>query len=914
MFRSKGDCAASLKVGDKVTATGEIINYGGTIEFQYASLTVPAAEDETLPTIGSILEEAASLTDGKTLSGNRKTVGTVKEIKDPYSSQYKNITFILTDGTNDILVFRSKGDCAESLKVGDKVYVEGEVINYGGTIEFQYAALTTGNESTQPEEVKLSTVKQVLDAAKDLADGSYLTGEYMVSGTVSGFEKKFSYGGGDYHIFYITDATGTIYIYRPAGDALATLKNGDTVFVKGKVKNYKGTIEFEDAAVSFDDDYNSTYVEKLTDAEKTPVVPEGITGDYKFISIPHIIAIAKDGGDDFTSSESYYITGYVTNIANPYFGELTITDGNVTIYAYGLSNYQNFGKMPQVGDVVVIKAIVGTKGSDVELKNTSELVEVVNVELEDDYTESTIAQAREAEAGSKVIVSGVVAGFTYKNVKVGDNYVRDGLYIVNGTDSIYLYGAGIAYGLEVGNTIKVAGVKEFFVQESEINLAQKFGFSGACQLSDVVLISNDNGNTEFKNNAFTETTVKELMENEYDENITTQIYKVNALINKVPGQGFVNYYINDLDGTTGTYTYTKCNGNDFAWIDSYLNANGQYLCTLLVAVQNAKATASGCIWRFMPVTILDAYEFDKEDTPKFVFDYYVAPQFDKEYYADPAIKLVTTHSSTLLGYENATISYASSNTEVITITDGVLNIIAVGKANVEVTVSYNGKTYQETIELVRASEPTFDALTVAEAIAATKESTVTVIGIVGPGLANQTGFYLIDETGVISVTTTKEELAKFKQGNRVVIEGVRTQNRATATLTGQAKIGDAVLVHNYFGEHEYSTATFKQSTLADVHALIQQTGTDHTTDVYIIEASITSSGFTNIIGSGDTAITIYCSGAGQVSWAVEAANGQVVKMEVALCNWNEKTPYKCAILAIYLADGTKVVNPNNFAQ
>ena len=348
VFRSKGDCAASLKVGDKVTATGEIINYGGTIEFQYASLTVPAVEDEDLASIGSILEEAASLTDGKTLSGSRKTVGTVKEIKDPYSSQYKNITFILTDGTNDILVFRSKGDCAESLKVGDKVYVEGEVINYGGTIEFQYAALTTGNESTQPEEVTLSTVKAVLDAAKDLADGSYLTGEYMVSGTVSGFEKKFSYGSGDYYIFYVTDATGTIYIYRPAGDALATMKNGDTVFVKGKVKNYKGTIEFEDAAVSFDDDYNSTFVEKLTDAEKTPVVPEGITGDYEFISLPHIIAIAKDGGDDYTSSESYYITGYVTNIANPYFGELTITDGNVTIYAYGLSNYQAFGKMPQI--------------------------------------------------------------------------------------------------------------------------------------------------------------------------------------------------------------------------------------------------------------------------------------------------------------------------------------------------------------------------------------------------------------------------------------------------------------------------------------------------------------------------------------------------------------------------------------
>ena len=126
-----------------------------------------------------------------------------------------------------------------------------------------------------------------------------------------------------------------------------------------------------------------------------------------------------------------------------------------------------------------------------------------------------------------------------------------------------------------------------------------------------------------------------------------------------------------------------------------------------------------------------------------------------------------------------------------------------------------------------------------------------------------------------------------------------------------------MLVHNYFGENEYSTTTFKQSTLADVARLINQTGTnDHTTDVYIVEASIKSQGYTNIIENGQDSIGIYCSGAGQVSWAVEAAGGQgqIVKMEIALCNWNKKNPYKCAILAVYLADGTKVVNPNNFAQ
>ena len=285
----------------------------------------------------------------------------------------------------------------------------------------------------------------------------------MVTGTVSGFKEEFSYGGGNYYVLNITDSTGTIYVYKPTGDALATLKNGDTIFAKGVVKNYKGTIEFEGAEVSFDDDYNSTHVEKLTDAEKTPVVPSQVEGDYEFISLPHAIAIAKDGGEDYSATEKIYITGWVTNIANPYFGEITITDGNVTIYAYGLANYQAFGKMPQIGDVVVIEAYVGTKGTDVELKNTSKLVEVQAVELSSEYEEVTVAEAREAEAGEKVIVSGVVASFTYKNVKVGNNYVRDGLYIVNGTDTIYLYGAGIAYGLEVGNTIKVAGVKEYLL-------------------------------------------------------------------------------------------------------------------------------------------------------------------------------------------------------------------------------------------------------------------------------------------------------------------------------------------------------------------------------------------------------------------------------------------------------------------
>ena len=73
--------------------------------------------------IQKILAEASTLGNQEKLEGERTVTGTVKEITDAYSSQYKNITFILTDGTADILVFRSKGECAATLKVGDAVTV-----------------------------------------------------------------------------------------------------------------------------------------------------------------------------------------------------------------------------------------------------------------------------------------------------------------------------------------------------------------------------------------------------------------------------------------------------------------------------------------------------------------------------------------------------------------------------------------------------------------------------------------------------------------------------------------------------------------------------------------------------------------------------------------------------------------------
>ena len=55
---------------------------------------------------------------------------TVKEINEPWSEQYKNIGFTITDGTNDLYAYRCGG---VDVKVGDQVKVVGKLGEYNGT-------------------------------------------------------------------------------------------------------------------------------------------------------------------------------------------------------------------------------------------------------------------------------------------------------------------------------------------------------------------------------------------------------------------------------------------------------------------------------------------------------------------------------------------------------------------------------------------------------------------------------------------------------------------------------------------------------------------------------------------------------------------------------------------------------------
>ena len=497
----------------------------------------------------------------------------------------------------------------------------------------------------------------------------------------------------------------------------------------------------------------------------------------------------------------------------------------------------------------------------------------------------------------------------------------NGYILVDGSSSIYVYDMDSAQRVKTGNTVEIAGTKDFWILDSEKESAEKFGYKGCNQLTNITLISNDNGNTAFDTSWITESTVKQIIETPVSEDITTKLYKVTALVKKVPGTGFVNYYFFDLDGETGAYTYTQCNGGDFAWLDEF---DGK-ICTVYLTALNAKSAGSGCFFRLLPVAVYDeGFKFDLKDTAEHVVKYYGVGQFMPSYTGNPKAELITNVSSTLLGFENATITYSSSNESVVYFTSEngatVFNCGDTGTATVTVTATYGGTSYSETVEVKVAANVSVESITVADAIKAPIDTEVTVKGIVGPSVVNKNGFYLFGEDGsVIAVLlSSTDEFVGLEIGHEVVLTGMRERyiKDDSYETHGQTSIVNATIIANYYGNHEYSTEKFvTDKTVEDFYALDKTV--DYSTTVFVLTVKIErvtetySSNYKLISTASNTYISLYCSGAGQYDSLLKQFNGQTVTIEIAACNWNDKNYWRGCVLSVITEDG-KVYNRLNF--
>lgn len=628
------------------------------------------------------------------------------------------------------------------------------------------------------------------------------------------------------------------------------------------------------------------------------------------------ICAKLESGDK--SSVRYLIEATVDSITNPTYGAMIIKDetGEIKVYgsygADGQKRYSELDEKPYAGDKVLLSCVLQNFNGSYEIYSAW-ILEFEHVEIEineADYKEMSIAEVRTSEKATKAKVSGVVARITYAN-----GMIPSGFYLVDNTNAIYVYDSQIASRVEVGNKVTVLGEKDQWILETEMSNAAKFGYKGCTQITNCILKENDNKtDNKFDKSWITESTVKAMIDTPVTTDISSTIFKVNALVKKTPGNGFTNYYFYDLDGETGSYTYTQCNGNDFTWLDEF---DGK-ICTVYLSALNAKSTAASAYWRFIPVEVIDEnFTFDINNAAKFAVEYFAEGQFKANYTGDPAVEVVTTVDSTLLGFTGATITYSSNNTDAVYFetVEGVTKMHCKnpGKAVITITAVHGSQEYSSTVDIEVLELPKFDSVTVAEAIASQVDDMVTVRGVVAGSLVNQVGFYIVDETGAIAVKTDADTLANIELGHEVVMKGTRTQFKAENGKPGQACLLDSTLVANLYGEHEYSTASFDNTkSLAEIIAL--EATPELSTKVFSVQVQINfveTTFYSNMyIVDGETQLLLYTSSGNQYSW-LKQFTGQTITVELLLCDWNAKG-YKGAVIAAYGSDGVKVFNALNF--
>ncbi len=642
-----------------------------------------------------------------------------------------------------------------------------------------------------------------------------------------------------------------------------------------------------------------------------------------YISIQEAISKATEAGESGTTEE-YYIKGIVEEVTNPTYGQMTVKDDTGSINVYGVyaadreTRYDALEDKPVAGDEVSLLGKLKTYNGTPEMdrgylqkfkhNSASDKVDLST------YPEKTLLEARSLKEDEKAKLTGVVSFITY-----GQGMNPNGFFLTDKNSGIYVYGGQVAQQVSVGNTVTVAAEKTYYIADNEKNNAEKFGYQGCCQMENPVLVENKKDKATIDLSWAKETTIKDIIDTPLTNNITTEIFKVNSYVRKAPGSGFTNYYFNDLDGKTGSYTYTSNNGSDFSWLDEF---DGK-ICTVYLSPLNCKSTATGCVYRFIPLQVKDEnFKFDVKNAPQFAIDYYAKDQFKTTYTADPALELITSVSSDILGFEDAKLTYTSNNTNSVDIVNEdsktVLHTKNVGKATVTINASYQTYTATATVDIEVKEEIKVDAVNVKAAIDAQDGTEITVKGIVMSSLVNQTGFYLNDETGVISIRlASSDTLSDIHLGDEVIISGTKDHFKKTeGTFAGQAAIVDAELVTNNYGNHTYSEASFVESTFDELYAKINNVTEDYTTTVYKIEAKITSETskyFSNYYVNSPTTsdrITLYSSSGNQYSF-LEPFVDQIVTIEIALCNWNAKNPYKASIIAV-VTDSGKVINSFNF--
>jgi|GEM_PF-2179204 len=470
----------SLADSAKVTVTATCGSASESKEYSISLIPGDLSEED-------VVNALYALGVGESLPGTYTLKGKIISVDTVYSSQYKNVTVTIVVGDmtdKPVQCYRITGTGADTIKVGDTITVSGELTNYNGKFEFTTGStldkVVPGEGGGSSDTGNLNTPDEIVNALYALGSGETLAGgPYTLTGAVNKINHTWSeananmtvtmtVSGRDVQCYYLTNGTSS---------DCSKIKVGDTITVKGELKNYNGTREF---------DRNCTleaYKEGSGDSTTTMTPEEILTALY-----------ALKSGEDLTGP--YTLSGTITKINTPF--DAFYNNVTVTIEVSGFAQYPvvcfrlagTGSDTIKVGDKITVTGSFTNYNGTFEYKQgcTLDSIDFVAEDTSVTYTtpeqilKALYALDKGASLDKRYSLTGVITAITnpystqYSNITV--------VIVVEGFDQYpvtcyRLMGTG-ADTLKIGDTITVEGILTHYFSSSA--QTSTYEFTSGCTI------------------------------------------------------------------------------------------------------------------------------------------------------------------------------------------------------------------------------------------------------------------------------------------------------------------------------------------------------------------------------------------------------------------------------------------------
>ena len=417
-----------------------VMSMGLAEDMQKAGYILPGTEEAGEAKIESLIQDAADFVKANYDKSSKSTPAprTTADFDVYDRITIKGQTFKIQWSTDtEYVVVEPKDNGLVTINIAEDAPEEIVYNLFAVVSDAQGNEVVLSMPKTLPQGSTDPAMEEIVLAAYLLADGEYLPKTVRLAGYITSIPTAYSeqYGNITVNIQILALTDNIIQCYRLSGEGCADLQVGDLITVEGKIKNYKGTIEFDkpvlvgmgdipDQSATLDAAFLLADSEAMKGTQvlvgKIDSIPSAYSEQYGNITVNLAIgdrivqAYRLTGGADLAVGDEITVLGTIKN----YKGTIEFDKGCRYVGAEYYQSVRTLLKAYQLEEGKALEGVRMVKGTVVSIPSAySEQYGNITVNLQVGGLDDLVIQCyrltggADLEIGDEIVVSGIIKNY-----------------------------------------------------------------------------------------------------------------------------------------------------------------------------------------------------------------------------------------------------------------------------------------------------------------------------------------------------------------------------------------------------------------------------------------------------------------------------------------------------------------------